>query len=165
MKIVIEEYNPEWKTVFEKESGLLSQSIGDPDIVIEHIGSTSVEGLGAKPVIDIMIGVADFKSVNCYIGAIEKLGYTYVSKYEDTMPYRRFFTKDSSGKRTHHIHMVEIDTEFWKRHLKFRDELRNNDQYRDDYYKLKLELSEREWVDGNEYAGAKSDFIKGVESK
>ena len=79
------------------------------------------------------------------------------------MPYRRFFTKDSNGKRTHHIHMVEIDTEFWSRHLKFRDQLRNNSNYKDQYYKLKLDLAKREWKDGNEYAAAKSEFIKMVE--
>ena len=163
MRITIEPYSPEWKTAFKKESSLLLRTIGEPNIVIEHIGSTSVEGLGAKPVIDIMIGLKDFRTANNHIKAIENLGYRYISEYENVMPYRRFFTKDSNGKRTHHIHMVEIDTEFWSRHLKFRDQLRNNSNYKDQYYKLKLDLAKREWKDGNEYAAAKSEFIKMVE--
>lgn len=164
MIIVIEAYNSEWKSVFEQESDLLSQTIGEPNVVIEHIGSTSVERLGAKPVIDIMIGVKDYRTINNHIASIENLGYKYISEYENMMPYRRFFIKDSNGKRTHHLHMVEIDTDFWNRHLKFRDQLRKDHKLRDEYYKLKLELSKKEWKDGNEYTSAKSKFIKEIES-
>ncbi len=165
MKIIIEAYKPEWKTAFDRECHLLMNAIDAPDISIEHIGSTSVDGLGAKPIIDIMIGLRDFNMANHYIKAIEGLGYNYVSKYEDEMPYRRFFTKTLNGKRTHHIHMVEIHTEFWDRHLRFRDHLRENQEARDRYSDLKLNLARREWVDVNEYADAKTAFIRGIEAK
>ncbi len=163
MKIIIDPYNPNWKIDFFRESEMLQEAIDEINVSIEHIGSTSVEGLGAKPVIDIMVGLEDFRTADNYIKAIETLGYKYISEYENVMPYRRFFTKNSNGNRTHHIHIVEIDTEFWNRHLKFRNQLRNNTKLRDEYHKLKLELAKKEWEDGNKYATAKSDFIKEVE--
>jgi len=165
MKIIIEKYNPSWKNEFKKEYQLLMNSIKEPDIKIKHIGSTSIEGLAAKPIIDIMIGLKDFNTANNHIFAIENSGYNYVSKHEDVMPYRRFFTKEFDEKRTHHIHMVEYGTEFWNRHLRFRDHLKANKLDRDRYQKLKLDLAKREWNDGNEYADAKSEFIKEIEEK
>jgi GrpB-like predicted nucleotidyltransferase (UPF0157 family) len=140
-------------------------SIKERDIKIEHIGSTSVEGLGAKPIIDIMIGLQDFNTADNHISKIESLGYNYVSKYEDVMPYRRFLTKESSKKRTHHIHMVGLETEFWDRHLRFRNHLRVNNEDRDKYFELKMDLAKGEWTDEEEYADAKSEFIKEIEEK
>ena len=81
------------------------------------------------------------------------------------MPYRRFFTKELDRIRTHHIQMVGFETEFWIRHLSFRDHLRENYEDRDKYLKLKMELAKMDWVDGNQYADAKSEFIKGIEEK
>jgi len=164
MKIVIEEYSSDWRILFELEKEKLESVLGNSSI-IEHIGSTAVEGLGAKPIIDIMIGVTDFTQVSNYIQPIVKLGYTYVYAYEDVMPYRRFLTKEKDGMRTHHIHMIEKDTEFWVRHLSFRDCLRNNIADREAYFNLKKELAEKEWKDGNDYAAAKTEFIKAIEKK
>ena len=163
MKIVLAKYNPEWKILFETEKLLLSQILSK--IEIEHIGSTAVEGLAAKPVIDIMMGLNDFNLANELIQKIENMGYSYVSKYEDTMPYRRFFTKDSNKKRTHQIHMVEIESDFWAKHLFFRDYLRMNKADRDKYSALKQELSTHDWKDVDEYANAKTSFIKSIVSK
>ena len=81
------------------------------------------------------------------------------------MPYRRFFTKRQNGQSTHNVHLVGIGTEFWLRHLAFRDHLRNNAGDRDKYYELKKELAKRDWKDGNEYAAAKSEFIRLIEAK
>ena len=117
----------------------------------------------AKPVIDIMIGLIDFNTANNHISAITELGYTYVSEFENEMPYRKFFTKEFNGKRSHHIHMVELKTEFWNRHLKFRNHLRLDNEDRDKYMDLKMNLAKREWTDVNEYASAKSEFIRNIE--
>ena len=165
MKILIEEYNPEWPTLFQKEKSQLEKVLSDIKFEIEHIGSTSIEGLGAKPVIDIMIGVYDFSIINNQIEKITNLGYQYINAYEDVMPYRRFFIKEKEKVRTHHIHMVEINTEFWLRHLAFRDYLINHPIEKLEYYNLKKELSRREWKDGNEYAAAKTDFIQMIMRK
>jgi GrpB-like predicted nucleotidyltransferase (UPF0157 family) len=163
MKIILEKYNPDWKNQFETEKLLIIKTLSDLNIKIEHIGSTSIEGLRAKPIIDIMIGLENFDSADNQIGKIEKLGYQYISKYEDIMPFRRFFIKKSKGHSTHHIHMVEYGSEFWMRHLRFRDHLRMSMADRDRYDELKKELVKKDWIDGNEYADAKSEFIKRIE--
>lgn len=165
MKIIIEPYNPKWTIDFEKESKLLLYSIKEQGAKIEHIGSTSIKGLGAKPIIDIMIGLIDFNTANSHISAITRLGYIYVWEYENKMPYRKFFTKEVNGNRTHHIHLVGLETEFWNRHLKFRNHLRLNTEDRDKYMNLKINLAKKEWIDGNEYADAKFEFIRNIEKK
>ncbi len=165
MKIHIEKYTPEWKTKFEDEKKLLTQVLSGVTFQIEHIGSTSVEGLGAKPVIDILIGLSDFSIADKQVTKIIKTGYHYLNQYEDTMPYRRFFTKDDKAIRTHHIHMVQLDAEFWKRHIAFRNYLRNHPKELQEYDSLKKELASKEWKDGNEYAEAKSEFIRMIEQK
>ena len=165
MNIVIEKYNPAWKLDFEHESKVLCVAIPESDLRIEHIGSTSIIELSAKPIIDIMIGLKDFTTANTHIPEIEMLGYEYVSKYESIMPYRRFFTKENEGKRTHHIHMVEFDSEFWHRHLRFRDHLRNNKVKMSKYKELKINLEKRDWKDRNEYADAKTEFIRNIDEK
>src|SRR5688572_377334 len=137
MKVTLKPYDPEWKISFSKEKELLSAALKGEDLSIEHIGSTSVEGLGAKPVIDILIGLADFSAADAVIPSIEKLNYEYISKYEDVMPYRRFFVKENNKERTHHIHLVQRDTAFWKRHIFFRDYLRANPRVRAEYFLLK----------------------------
>jgi len=80
------------------------------------------------------------------------------------MPFRRFFIKEEAGRlRTHQIHMVGIETEFWERQLLFRDYLRQNESVAARYASLKKELAEREWADVNEYADAKTEFIREME--
>ncbi len=165
MRVIIEEYNTDWKLTFLKERSLLLQSIKEVRIEIEHIGSTAVEGLGAKPIIDILIGLENFDAVNNHIRSIGKLGYNYVSEYEDEMPYRRFFIKELNGVRTHHIHMVVLGTEFWVRQIKFRDFLIESETDKNAYCNLKKNLAKKDWVSRNDYSDAKSDFIKSIESK
>ena len=165
MKIVIEKYNPEWTIEFDKEHRLLTASILESNIKVEHIGSTSVNGLGAKPIIDIMIGLKDFKTADNHIAAIKNLGYNYIKKYESIMPNRRFFIKESGGNRTHHVHMVEINSEFWERLLRFRNHLRENKEDRDKYLELKINLAKREWEEINDFADAKTEFIRKIDKK
>lgn len=151
--------------MFEEERQQLQAVLGEISARIEHIGSTAVEGLAAKPIIDIMIGLRNFSIANELVPRIEALGYEYIKKYEDEMPFRRYFVKNANGRRTHQIHMVEIGSEFWERHLLFRDYMRQNPAAADEYAALKKHLAEREWEDVNEYADAKTEFIKSIESK
>ncbi|MHC5144732.1 MAG: GrpB family protein, partial [Planctomycetota bacterium] len=113
--------------------------------------------------IDIMIGLPDFAQADSLVPIIQQLGCTNFSQYEDVMPYRRFFKKKNADRVTHHIHMVGIGSEFWVRHLLFRDYLRNNHNVAADYADLKLRLTQQDWKDGNKYADAKTDFIRGIE--
>lgn len=163
MKIEMVDYRPEWAQLFEQEKAVLYGVLVQAKAVIEHIGSTSVPGLAAKPIIDIMIGLADFTIANSLVPSITALGYDYIAEYEEIMPYRRYFQKLNQKQHTHHIHMVGIGGEFWNRLLLFRDYLRTHDGAVKEYANLKNSLATREWRDMNEYAYAKTEFIKYME--
>jgi GrpB-like predicted nucleotidyltransferase (UPF0157 family) len=163
MEILLVEYDADWPGAFKRECDLLTNVLGDTASGIEHVGSTSVRGLISKPIIDIMIGLRDFGEADRLVVKIEKLGYDYYQQYEDVMPYRRFFKKVHNATATHHIHMVEIDSEFWKRHLLFRDYLRDNPDTADEYAQLKKNLARQDWQDMNEFADAKTEFIRRIE--
>lgn len=165
MRISIEKYNPQWKDKFESEKQLLLKKLGTSDIDIEHIGSTAIDGLSAKPIIDIMIGLKDFNLADLLIEKLENIEYQYISKYNEIISERRFYIKERNGIRTHHLHMVERGKEFWIRHINFRDYLRNNKADRDEYNRLKIALSKRDWNNRDEYANAKSDFVRLIEKK
>ena len=162
MKVNIVPYNNEWSLLFEKIKKEINKSIVDNELIIEHIGSTSVKNLDSKPVIDILIGVSS-DELDKYIDPIKKLGYTYIKEYEMEIPNRRFFFFEKNKKRIAHIHLVKQNSRWFKRHIAFRNELRSNEIIRKKYQKLKYSLSEKEWKDGNEYADAKKTFIRSVE--
>lgn len=161
MKVILTDYDPSWPAQYEQEKEMILKACGSKIHTIEHIGSTSVPGLGAKPIIDILLGVTELQNVIDLIPTLESLGYSYRSDFEHTMPYRRYFSKPDKV----HIHSVEITSEFWRRHLLFRDYLRTHENTRIDYYKLKLMLAEKDWDDRNDYAYAKTEFVQGIEKR
>jgi GrpB-like predicted nucleotidyltransferase (UPF0157 family) len=163
MRITLVEYHTDWPKLFKRECSLLLQALGDSVAQIEHVGSTAVPGLVSKPIIDIMVGLYDFSIADDLVPEIVNLGYTYFSEFEDMMPNRRFFKKLIDGTATHHIHIAEIDNEFWKRHLLFRNYLRDHPKIAKEYASLKKELASRDWKDSNDFAEAKTEFIKKVE--
>ena len=162
MKINIVPYNDEWPLLFETIKKEIKKSIVDNDVIIEHIGSTSVKNLDSKPIIDILIGVGS-NGLDMYIKPIKNLGYTYIKDYEIETPNRRFFFYEKSKKRIAHIHLVKKNSRWFKRHLAFRNELRSNEIIRKKYQNLKNSISKKEWKNGNEYADAKTKFIRSVE--
>ena len=149
--------------MYDNMKDLFFRSFGDKIAGIEHIGSTSVAGLCAKPIIDILLGVHSLDDADSIVPNMIELGYDYISKYEDVMPYRRYFNKYENEVGKFHVHTVVIDSDFWNRHIKFRNILRKNENIRNDYCMLKKELAKKEWKDGNEYADAKTDFIRRIE--
>jgi GrpB-like predicted nucleotidyltransferase (UPF0157 family) len=163
MKIEIVEYNPGWAEMYESMKGLFIGSFGDKIAGIEHIGSTSVPGLCAKPIIDILLGVHALDDADSIVPNMIKFGYDYISKYEDEMPYRRYFDRIENGISKFHVHTVVINSSFWNRHIKFRNILRKDEKIKDDYCKLKKDLAKKEWKDANEYAGAKTEFTRRIE--
>lgn len=156
MKVIVAEYDKEWPRLFDHERDLLLKVFGETAVRIEHIGSTSVPGLAARPIIDVMAGLQDFANVDSLVPKVEDLGYVYIREYEDVMPDRRFFRRMQDRQDTHHIHMVEIGSEFWERHLLFRDYLRENPETADEYALLKKSLASRQWKDANNYVDAKT---------
>jgi GrpB-like predicted nucleotidyltransferase (UPF0157 family) len=158
--VIIVPFDPNWKNLFEQEREEIIVQIGEYIQDIQHMGSTSVEGLAAKPIIDIMIGIGSLDEARHCIRPLEVMGYEYVPEFEKDLPMRRYLRKSKNGIRTHHIHMVERSSDFWNKHIAFRDILRSNISIRDEYAALKYHLSEVYRVDREGYTDAKTDFIE-----
>jgi GrpB-like predicted nucleotidyltransferase (UPF0157 family) len=165
-EIIIEQYNAHWPALFTAECQLLSSALHPlPPATIEHIGSTSVPLLGAKPVIDIMIGVESEDRLDDLIVPIVSLGYEYGKEHEDEMPFRRFFRKHTNGIRSHHIHAVSLQHPFWETHLAFRDHMRANPEDAIEYEQLKRKLAGEHRFDPDGYTDAKAGFIRRIIDK
>lgn len=150
---------------FLQEKIHLEKILGGLGAKVQHIGSTAVEGLGAKPIIDILVGLPSSGLLDEVAPKMVAAGYAYYPKHEETMPRRRFFKKELPANLQCHIHMVKIGGEFWTKHLRFRDHLRSHKADRLAYHALKLDLADREWGSGSDYADAKTEFIRGIEAK
>ncbi len=148
--IVIADYDPAWVTRFEAERDLIYRTCGrDAFVRIEHMGSTSVPGLAAKPIIDMMPGVRSLDDAPPLIPLLGSIGYDYEPAFEKPspelkdpgMPERRYFRKDADGVRAFHMHLVEAGSEFWVRHLRFRNHLRTFPETALAYADLKRRLA------------------------
>jgi len=159
-RVIIVPYDPDWPGRFEYERAVLAMIFAGREAVIEHVGSTAVPGLGAKPVIDVMIGVSRLVDAEDCLAPLEAAGYEYVQKYEKELPDRRYFRKPRSGPRAYHVHCVVMGSAFWVRHLAFRDYLREHPESAARYDELKRELAAG--CTKGEYTEAKSPFIEGI---
>jgi GrpB-like predicted nucleotidyltransferase (UPF0157 family) len=163
--VVLVDYDPQWPKKYEEEKGRISGAIAHVIVAIEHIGSTAVSGLGGKPIIDIMVAVRHLADAEECIESLESIGYEYVPEYNDIIPERRYFHKGPPESRTHHLHMVELTSDFWGRHLLFRDFLRTHPEEAQQYHLLKKELAERFGSDREGYTDAKTSFIESSVAK
>jgi GrpB-like predicted nucleotidyltransferase (UPF0157 family)/predicted acetyltransferase len=163
--IILKQHNAIWLNDFESEKILLTTALGDKAISIDHIGSTAIANICAKPVIDILIGVKDLQNFTQKdILEIEKLGYNYNPIFEETLPYRRYFQKSKNGIRTHQIHLVNKNSAWFEKHILFRDYLKTYHNEARAYEKLKLELAKK-FDDTISYANAKTDFCSTINTK
>jgi GrpB-like predicted nucleotidyltransferase (UPF0157 family) len=158
--IEIVEHDPSWAARFEAERPQLSEIFDGRAVAIEHIGSTSVPGLSAKPIVDILVGLRELELSDAEIEAMERLGYEYLSEFG--VPGRLYFRKGEP--RTHHVHVVAYDADHWKRHLAFRDALRSNPEERRRYDELKRRLA-AEGHPREVYSELKTPFIREVEAR
>jgi GrpB-like predicted nucleotidyltransferase (UPF0157 family) len=157
---VIEPYCPEWPALFVAENDLIARHlVGYLVGPIEHIGSTAVPGLAAKPVIDIMAPVLDLEPSRPAILLMEALGYCYFPYRADVI---HWFCKPSDAVRTHHLHLVPLGSQTWTDRLAFREALRADALLAREYEALKRSLAERFREDREAYTEAKGAFIQGV---
>ena len=169
MILPFEPYNPTWKEQFDSIKHDLTLHLQALNPQIEHIGSTSVEGLAAKPIIDIMIGVRNEEELNQVPALLAGKNYVYYPKYNVDMPYRRFFVllkeapaalelpevievddviaekMQDHNLRLAHIHVLPIASEHWTRHLAFRDYLRVHPAVKEEYQAIKEQLVQQQW--------------------
>lgn len=157
--IVIVPYDPDWVKTFDQDRRLLLCVLDDVNVQIEHIGSTSVPGLDAKPIIDIMIVTqTEGDALRC-ISPLVGLGY--VCKGEMGIPGRIFFWRDNP--HTHHLHLYTTPTNPEReRHLIFRDYLSAHPEAAHQYAQLKYMLAEQYRDDRDRYTRAKSDFVERI---
>lgn len=158
--VLIKNYDPNWELQFEEEKGKILSAIPQKIIQIEHIGSTSIKGLGAKPIIDIMIGVTKLEDFEELIQPLSTIDFEYVPKPELTD--RRFFRKGLWGQGTCHLHICEHTSKEWIEKLLFRDYLRENPKIAEDYLNLKKSLAKEYQYDRQTYIKKKEPFIREV---
>ncbi|MFC5734911.1 GrpB family protein [Cytobacillus gottheilii] len=156
-------YNLNWETQFEYEKKRIVDVLGDNVVGIEHIGSTSIKGLEAKAIIDIIVGVHYLDEVSNFVIPLSKIEYEYVDKPE--FKERRFFRKEVWGQGTCHLHICEINSSEWIEKILFRDYLRLHPHAAKEYASLKKELASKYKFDRPTYTKKKEPFIKTIIEK
>ena len=159
-------YDSRWPARFEEERARILAAIGEMVVAVEHIGSTSVPGLAAKPTVDMMVALRDLSGVERTIAPLEAIGYTY--KYvEDFGPpgWHYFSRRDTSIDLGYHIHITEVGSDFWREHLAFRDFLRAHPETAAQYAEVKRGLAGEHGSDRIGYCSAKTDFILAIVHK
>jgi GrpB-like predicted nucleotidyltransferase (UPF0157 family) len=163
--IEVRDYDPRWPVMFDEESERLRDIFGAA-VTIEHIGSTSVPGLPAKPIIDLLVGIRSLTEAKViYVEPLAALGYTYIPEYESWLPAELFFRKGIPGPWTHHVHVMKPSNPRWQDHLLFRDYLRSHPETASAYGGLKKSLAASF---GNDIAGfrnGKHQFVTAVVAK
>jgi GrpB-like predicted nucleotidyltransferase (UPF0157 family) len=151
-------YDPAWPARFQEERAALVAAIGDWIAGgVHHVGSTSVPGLEAKPVIDILVGVQGLEESRACFERLVRLGYQYAPYRPDEM---HWFCKPSAAGRTHHLHLVPVNSSRFREELVFRDYLRSDRDVACEYGELKRGLAKRFEHDREAYTEAKAEFIR-----
>ena len=161
--ITVLNYDPEWPLKYERERKAIAEILDGNGISIYHIGSTSVPGLAAKPIIDMMAVVRSLEKVDDARGKFSELGYEYLGEFG--IAGRRYFRK-GGDERTHQIHIFQADD--WNnvgRHLAFRDYMRTHEKERAEYAEIKTALAQRFPYDIDGYCDGKDAFVREMEKR
>jgi GrpB-like predicted nucleotidyltransferase (UPF0157 family) len=154
--VILVSHSELWHQLFAEEDARIRGAVGEHILAIEHVGSTSICRLSAKPIIDIAIAVREISDVEKCIVPIEDIGYKYRGEFG--IPGRHYFVRGEP--RTHHLHMVELRSDFWRSHLLFRDYLRQHSGVAEEYEKLKRELAQKYKKNREAYTEGKAAFIE-----
>lgn len=158
--VILEEYDPSWASKFTEEKEYLMTVAGKWLYgSIEHVGSTSIPGMVAKPVIDVMFGVKSLDESRPAIDVLAQNGYEYWPYKEEVM---HWFCKPSDAFRTHHLHLIPYESPLWKERIKFRSLLRSDERLAHEYANLKHDLASKYREDREAYTDKKWPFIQKV---
>jgi GrpB-like predicted nucleotidyltransferase (UPF0157 family) len=160
-EVALRAYDPRWPGLFEAERERLLSLFPD-FIAIEHMGSTAVPGLAAKPVIDILAGMASMAAARALVAPLCAQGYTASAEFNATLVDRQWLMRWAGGHRTHHLHLVVHGGEVWAQRLRFRDALRADAALAARYAALKAELAARHPSDREAYTEGKAAFVRAV---
>jgi GrpB-like predicted nucleotidyltransferase (UPF0157 family) len=158
LRIVIADYNPDWPAQFDREAELVRGVLGRRVVRLEHVGSTSVPGLPAKPIIDMLLVVADSSDEPAYVPDLLAAGYVLRHREPDWFEHRMFKGPSSDIN----LHVFSDGCSEVARMLLFRDWLRSHAHERDLYLQTKLALAQREWPETQAYADAKTEVVKKI---
>jgi GrpB-like predicted nucleotidyltransferase (UPF0157 family) len=153
-------HRDEWREAFETEAERLRSTLGDRLLAVEHVGSTAVEGLAAKPVIDVLAVVEESGDEEGWTRRLEPLGYEF--RPDDGVPDRLFYAKGPESDRTHYLSVTERGSETHVEQLRFRDYLRDNPDVVAEYERLKRDLAEAYPDDRESYTSEKSAFVEEI---
>ena len=158
--VELDNFNEEWAFEYELEAKLLKEVLGDRLLEIHHVGSTSIKGLKAKPVIDILIAIESLENIS----EIEELlkDYDYSNRGHQGVEDRYFFAKGPEESRTHYIHFVELKNNTYYNLVLFKKYLLEHEEYIQKYCELKQELAEKYPDERKKYTAGKSEFISNV---
>jgi GrpB-like predicted nucleotidyltransferase (UPF0157 family) len=159
--VTVVDYDSAWPRLFAEESERIRAALGYAVVAIEHIGSTAVPGLAAKPVIDVLVGLRTIELMRKQIGAMESLGYEYLG--EHGIPGRLFFRK--GRPRSHHVHAVLHESDLWERHLAFRDYLRARPDEAKSYAVFKQALAAEVAGERESYTARKDVFAAALQER
>jgi len=163
-RVVVRAHDPAWRLEFEQEAARISRALGELEVSLHHIGSTAIPGIPAKPIIDVLMVVAELVELDAKNSVLADLGYEALGEFG--IPGRRFFRRsDESGVRTHHVHAFEVRDPGIERHLAFRDYMIAHPAEARMYGELKRGLALRFPEDVDEYMRGKDAFIKEHEAR
>ena len=156
----LHDYDASWPEMFVLERDRLQSLFPGQFAGIQHIGSTAVPGLQAKPIIDIMAGVESMAVARALSEALCKSGYTTSAEFNETLTDRQWFMRWTDGHRTHHLHVLVHGAAPWRERLQFRDALRTQPKLAARYVALKMALAAQHRMDRQAYTDAKLAFIQ-----
>lgn len=156
--ITVVDYDPAWDGRFRREAAKIRATLGEAALAVEHIGSTSVPGLAAKPIIDVLLVVEDSSDEASYLPALEDAGYVLRVRERDFHEHRMLRTPEKDV----HVHVFSPDSPEVVRYLLLRDHLRKNEEDRELYDRTKRELASRDWPSMQHYAEAKTEVVEGL---
>jgi len=157
-RIEVVDYDPEWPRLFEREADRIRAVLGKRAVRLEHVGSTSVPGLAAKPIIDIMLVVPDSGDELAYVPDLEAAGYVLVIREAERQQHRVFKGPDTNVN----LHVYSPGSPEIERYLIFRDRLRSDPADRERYQRVKRELARRDWRYVQQYADAKTEVVEEI---
>jgi GrpB-like predicted nucleotidyltransferase (UPF0157 family) len=157
-EVVITDYDPIWPHWFESAAFRIRETLGEKVLQLDHVGSTSVRGLPAKPLIDINLVVADTTDEDAYVPPLETIGYVLRTREPDWFEHRMLRGYDPPVN----LHVFNPDCEEVERMLRFRDWLRTHPEEKDLYLQTKRELAAKRWKYVQNYADAKSEVIQAI---
>lgn len=159
--VKLTQHNPQWRAEFTKEKKRLTKILGKHFLAVEHVGSTAIPGLKAKPIMDLLVAVKSIDDFDNYTKLLEKLDYAFMRDNRKDQEHV-LYVKGPEAKRTHYLKLCQLDSDFWQEHILFKEYLMSHPEKLKEYEELKVKLAKKYKDDRYKYTKKKEDFIQKV---